>query len=260
MDIRSRTSGAYAQRNIVSSQHVVRECPDIATSSEDYARRFSGPAGEYFLDVQDRAVRQALAHGPARTVLDVGGGHGQIAPGLASTGHEVTIFGSDNLCFDRLRSAEPPPLCALVTGDLLKLPFGNSSFDVVIALRLISHIEAWPTLIAELCRVSRRSVILEYPSLISINAIGPLLFNLKKHIEGNTRSYRSFFLRELRGAFETSGFRVTACYPQFVLPMVLHRAIRGARFLQKLEKMLDTMKLTRLLGSPVILRCDRLQG
>jgi ubiquinone/menaquinone biosynthesis C-methylase UbiE len=144
--------------------------------------------------------------------------------------------------------------------DLLKIPFGDQSFDIVIALRLISHIEAWPMLIAELCRVSRQAVILEYPSLMSINAIGPVLFNLKKRIEGNTRSYRSFFLRELKDEFEANGFQVTACYPQFVVPMVLHRALRGAKLLQGTEKAFQKLRLTRLLGSPVILRCDRQGG
>jgi hypothetical protein len=115
MDVSSIASNPTASGNMAKSPGVVRECPDVVTSSEDYARRFSGRAGEYFLQVQDRAVQQALAHKPGRTVLDVGGGHGQVASGLASAGYEVTVLGSDNVCFDRLRKAEPSSLCAFGT-------------------------------------------------------------------------------------------------------------------------------------------------
>lgn len=237
---------------------MTRECPDIVTSSEDYARRFSGRAGEYFLEVQDRGIQQALSYKRGRTILDVGGGHGQVAGGLASAGYEVTVLGSDNVCFERLRHKDSSAQCRFVTGDLVTLPFADQSFDVVIALRLISHIEAWPMLVRELCRVSSQAVVLEYPSLVSINAIGPLLFGLKKRIEGNTRTYRSFLLSTLKREFEVNSFRVRALYPQFVLPMVLHRATQGASLLQGTEKILKGLGLTRLLGSPVILRCDRI--
>jgi 2-polyprenyl-3-methyl-5-hydroxy-6-metoxy-1,4-benzoquinol methylase len=237
-----------------------RECPDIVTSSEDYARRFSGRAGEYFLDVQDKAVHLALANGSGRTILDVGGGHGQVAGGLAASGREVVVFGSDNACFERLICDNLSRRCRFVTGDLLKQPFADQSFDVVIALRLISHIEAWAALIRELCRLAEQAVILEYPSLISINAVGPLLFNVKKRIEGNTRTYRSFLPARLGTEFKAHHFDVTAIFPQFFLPMVLHRAMHGARLLQSAEKVFKGLGFTQLLGSPVIMRCDRIRS
>jgi ubiquinone/menaquinone biosynthesis C-methylase UbiE len=178
---------------------------------------------------------------------------------LASAGHEVTVFCSDNVCFDRLRRSDSSHQCGFVTGDILEFPFADQSFDVVIALRLISHVEAWPTLIGELCRVAGQAVILEYPSLLSINAVGPLLFGLKKRIEGNTRTYRSFLLSKLKSEFKTHHFEVSTVCPQFVLPMVLHRAMRGATLLQDTEKVFKGLRLTRLFGSPVILRCDRIR-
>ena len=50
--------------------------PDVETASDDYARRFSGPVGEWFLDVQERACLDLLRPWRGGTVLDVGGGHG----------------------------------------------------------------------------------------------------------------------------------------------------------------------------------------
>ena len=54
------------------------ETADVETSSEDYARRFSGRVGEYFLEVQARAALDLLVPWPGARVLDVGGGHGTL--------------------------------------------------------------------------------------------------------------------------------------------------------------------------------------
>ena len=55
------------------------EQPDVETSSDGYAARFAGPAGRYMLGVQEAAVRSMLADlPPGASVLDVGGGHGQL--------------------------------------------------------------------------------------------------------------------------------------------------------------------------------------
>ena len=38
--------------NMIDSKEIISEKADIETSSEDYAKRFSGDVGKYFLDVQ----------------------------------------------------------------------------------------------------------------------------------------------------------------------------------------------------------------
>ncbi len=57
---------------------VIRETPDIETASDSYAQRFAGAAGRYLLAEQDAAIRAVLADWRGGTVLDVGGGHGQL--------------------------------------------------------------------------------------------------------------------------------------------------------------------------------------
>src|SRR5262245_53053861 len=51
-----------------------REEADVATSSADYARRFAGGVGAWFLEVQAKATVELLAPWPGASVLDVGGG------------------------------------------------------------------------------------------------------------------------------------------------------------------------------------------
>ena len=169
----------------------LRETPDIETSSDDYASRFSGEVGEWFLRVQEKATLNMLSEWPNATVLDVGGGHGQLTGPLLSHGYNVTVVGSDETCQNRINEYLKEPSCRFEVGNLLDLPFENESFDVVVSFRLVPHVEQWPRLIAELTRVARKAVIVDYPTLKSINYLTPMFFKLKKRIEGNTRHYRS---------------------------------------------------------------------
>jgi hypothetical protein len=62
------------------------ETADIHTSSDEYALRFSGPAGEWMLAVQERIALRMVRRFPDATILDVGGGHGQLALPLCRDG------------------------------------------------------------------------------------------------------------------------------------------------------------------------------
>lgn len=228
------------------------QAPDVETSTEGYARRFSGPTGRYLLDVQAQAVTAALRDLPPGRALDVGGGHGQLVGVLASLGWDVTVAGSDRTCGERLPRDVP-----FVVGDLLRLPFPSRSFDLVISVRLLSHVREWPLLLRELCRLARRSVAFDYPSLCSINVLTPVLFHIKKRIEGNTRTYMNFSRAELASCLRENGFEVARTVGQFVLPMGVHRALRGAKALRLIESGARAVRLTDLVGSPVLLRADR---
>ena len=238
----------------------MRETPDIETSSDSYAQRFSGAAGEYLLSMQQQKVGDALSARFGNTVLDVGGGHGQLAPDLVESGHDVTVLGSSNDCYKRVRQGKGGEDVKLVTGDLLNLPFPDNSFDLVISVRLISHIEHWPRLVREFCRVARTAIVIDYPSTSGINALTPLLFKVKRGIEQNTRTYKSFSRKELSEEFRRNDFCVSGLYPQFLLPMVIHRVMKGALWLRAVEKFCATFGLTRIFGSPVILRADRCES
>lgn len=234
------------------------ETPDVETSSEDYARRFSGQAGRYFLEVQDRAVSAALSGRGGSSVLEVGGGHGQLVPLFLSLGCSLTIYGSDETTHERVRAAFPDASIQFACGSVLDLPYDDRCFDLVVAIRLISHIQAWERLIDELCRVARASVLIDYPSWRSLNVLTPLLFKLKRRVEGNTRTYTSFLDGQIAAAFERRGFRIMSVHKQFFLPMLVHRALKGANWLQNAERAFHRMRLTTMFGSPVVVRADRM--
>jgi 2-polyprenyl-3-methyl-5-hydroxy-6-metoxy-1,4-benzoquinol methylase len=236
------------------------EQPDIETSSADYARRFAGPAGKYLLSVQARTVATAIAYLAPGEVLDVGGAHGQLVEPLRAMGWRVTVHGTDRLCETNLRALHHRNDCAFLAGPLNALPVADRSFDLVIAVRLLPHVVAWQQLLGEMCRVARHAVVVDFPSKTGLNALTPLMFGLKKSIEGNTRQYASFSRMEIQRELLRHGFRYERQVKQFFLPMVMHRMAGGRLPLRAAESIFRFSGMTALAGSPVILRADRCTG
>ena len=233
----------------------VRETPDIETASDAYARRFAGAAGRYLLGEQEAAVRALLAGWRGGSVLDVGGGHAQLTALLRSLAGSVLVFGSDTSSLGRVRRDFPD--CATASGDLLELPFEPCSFDIVVAVRLLPHVRNWPRLLSELCRVARFTIVVDYPRTTGFNGLTPLLFSLKKRLEGNTRHYRNFRDAEVDEVLHVCGFEPRERRAQFLLPMVAHRRANGLAALRGLEHVAKWLGLTQAFGSPVVVRADR---
>lgn len=195
---------------------------------------------------------------PRSTVLDVGGGHAQLAIPLAAAGYDLTVLGSSLSCGERLSrlAASGAVKSTFVTGDLLNLPFPDGSYDAVISLRLLSHVHRWHQLVRELTRVARHAILIDYPSLTSVNLAVPLLFKLKKKVERNTRSFLCFTRKEVSDAFRQNGYFISDARPEFFLPMALHRAFNNLPFTERSERFFEILRLTRFLGSPILIRAE----
>ncbi len=238
-----------------------REDADVETSSEDYARRFSGSVGRWFLDLQAQITLDLLRDLPAgASVLDVGGGHAQLTGPLLGAGFNVLVAGSDPSCAARLAPWREHRRLRFEVVDLGALPYSAQAFDAVLCFRLLPHSVAWASLVGELCRVARRAVVVDYPSSRSVNIIADRLFRLKRGIERDTRPYAVFQPAAVRAAFAERGFEVRHERPQFLLPMVLHRWLGRAELARVLELPGRLTGLRRILGSPVIVRADRLRA
>ena len=234
------------------------EDADVETSSAAYALRFSGAVGGWFLDVQSEATVALLRPFPGARVVDVGGGHGQLAGPLARAGYDVTVIGSSEACGARVQSLVDGGQVRFQAADLLRLPFEARAFEVALAFRLLSHVARWRELVAELCRVAARAVIVDYPSRHSVNAVAAPLFGMKKRVEGDTRPFAVLDDGDVTAAFAAQHFRVADRRPQFAAPMALHRALRIAAVSRGLERAARAAGITSRLGSPVIVRADRL--
>ncbi len=241
----------HAVADIGSSQ------ADLDASTDRYAKRFGGSGGVWLLSRQTAALRSLIGEDRGARVLDVGGGHGQIAAPLLEDGHSVTVHASSEAALGQVRRLDHPNL-ALSTGGLMPLPFADGSFDVVTSFRIMAHIGDWRGYLAELARVARQAVIVDFPIPSGANALAPLLFGLKKKIEGDTRRFDTIRRADARDVLEQAGFTPTGEIGQFVVPIVVHRKLAMPRLSAALERACGGIGLASMLGTPVVLRADRM--
>jgi len=233
------------------------ETYDIFTSSDDYATRFASKTGEWFLRVQENITLRMISPYPKSKILDVGGGHGQLMECLLREGHSVTVFSSAPECKKRIAEYIDDGRAEFSVGNILDMPYPDRSFDVVICYRMTAHVNRWEEYLTELARVARYAVMLDYPEVRSVNIISPQLFGVKKHLEPNTRPFRCFRDTQLLDVFRRCGFKRAEKYPQYFIPMMVHRVLKNPTLSSASEAFFRAVGLTKLLGSPVILKVER---
>ncbi len=233
------------------------DTPDIETSTDAYAGRFAGPTGTWLLDEQWDAVWDMLKDCPGNRILEVGGGHAQLTGALLEHGYDVTAIGSVVSCANRIKPFLQNDRCRFNVGSLTNLPYADDAFDIVIAIRLMAHMDHWQDMLREAARVARHAVILDYPSVYSVNRLEHMLFKFKKMIEGNTRPYRCFTTNDIDRTCRPYNLAYADRRRQFFLPMVLHRMIKMPGLSAFMENCCRGVGLTYLLGSPIVLKLAR---
>lgn len=235
--------------------------PDLESASEDYASRFYGATGDWFIERQLqgtlRLLKENIQHDNPCTILDVGGGHGQNLSILDELDCELTILGSPQSPTGQIKRAIESGICDYITSPLHELPFEDNHFDVVICFRILAHIEDWEVFCQELIRVSRDLIIVDFASSRSVNRIGDLLFSLKKGIESNTRHYRVHQPAEIKHVFKTYAANYAGHYAQYLFPMAIHRAMKKPSISKALEWIPEKLGLSKFFGSPVLYCCKK---
>ena len=242
--------------------HDYLNCPDVVTASEPYARRFHGPVGEYLLEVQRNLVMELASPNTQGSwrVLEVGGGHAQLTETLLRAGAQVWVQGSSNVCAARLESLQKsyPERLHFVKASILSLPFEDREFDTVIAVRLISHAPRYPLVVKEMTRVAKRQVIIDFAPRSSFNLLYPLLYALKRKLEGEmTRPFIRFHPKTFESEFMRAGFAIKSLRRQFFMPMVFHRTLKKVGISKQVEAIFEKLGLTNIFGSPAILLAER---
>ena len=236
-----------------------QETADIETASDDYARRFNGQVGQFFLETQNRICMDLLADKrTGASILDVGGGHGQLTKMLLAKGFSVTVTGSDDSCRKRLDANFNQEDFVYQTCDSLHLPFDDNSFDVVISFRLLPHATQWQGILSEMCRVAKTCILFDYPDVRSFNFLYRFLFRIKKNMEGDTRTYTLFSHKQMRDELAKNNYDPAQFRAEFFLPMVFHRTMTNRKFSVFMENIFRYSGITHLFGSPIIVRSNRI--
>ena len=235
---------------------------DPAVADGFDALRFGGPIGQLLLDAQERLLVDALAPLDGRRVLDVGTGTGRAALGLARAGAVVTGLDAslEMLRVARGRAAAAGAAIEFGLADAHALPVADDSVDAAVCLRVIMHAVDWRRCVAELCRVARRRVVVDFPSRGSLAALESAARRVANALGGSTEAYRVLAARDVAAAFGVHGFRVVLVRRQFVLPIALHKTIGRRGFTKAVERALAAVGLLRLLGSPVTMVAERVGG
>lgn len=234
--------------------------PDIFTASDDYARRFSGSLGEFFLRTQSQHFFSLLIKDKfPLDVLEIGGGHGQLTEQLLRLGHRVSVHGSDPTCFSRIKTLlrTYKDSLSFIEVPIENLELLNNSYDVVTALRLFAHTSNWRSLLIKMAAATKYQVIFDIAPSESLNLFTPLFFHLKKAIEKNTRKYYRHSRSEVFAFLSALNFSNIAIENEFFFPMALHRAVNNASISAFTEKVARGLCLTKHFGSPCLVSAWR---
>jgi ubiquinone/menaquinone biosynthesis C-methylase UbiE len=233
--------------------------PDMARTFDD--RRFGGPIGDLVARAQARVLANMVGRIQDRRILDVGTGTGRVALLLAHGAAKVTAVDASEAMLEiaRRRAADALVKVRFKLGDAHNLEFPDRDFDAVVAFRLLMHAPNWTRCVAEMCRVSDRLVIIDYPSATSVALIESSARRVAQAVGMRTEAYRVFTRGAIDAAFTQNGFRIRSIHRQFVLPIAFHKVIGSRKFTLWSERVLDRIGLLKPFGSPVTLvaeRCD----
>jgi 2-polyprenyl-3-methyl-5-hydroxy-6-metoxy-1,4-benzoquinol methylase len=232
---------------------------DARMASSFDAKRFGGPIGKLLLEDQERVLVQFLGDVTGHRVLDMATGTGRAARALASRGALVTGVDASRemLSVASTRAAEAHLAIEFIEGDAHALTFSDRAFDETVCLRMLMHVPDWRQALSELCRVTRRRLVFDYPALGSAAALQAAWRNTAASMGQKTEAYRVFRAYDVARELHRHGFCITATHKQFVLPIAVHKAVGSPAFTRAVEGMLARTGMLRLAGSPVTVAAER---
>jgi 2-polyprenyl-3-methyl-5-hydroxy-6-metoxy-1,4-benzoquinol methylase len=257
---KAASAKASASAEATAGKHYSYELyadPRMAESFE--GMRFSGPIGRLIAESQEQVIASFLEPVAGQRVLDVGTGTGRGAIALAARGARVTGVdaSAEMLAVARRRAQESGVEVDFVQGDAHGLAYDDRSFDVVLCLRVLMHTPDWRRSLGELCRVSRRYVVFDYPALLSAAALQSAARHVANAAGARTEAYRVFTDRSIRATLRANGFDVARRDRQFVLPIAVHKKVGSAGATRRVEGAFRQVGLNWLLGSPVTVLAER---
>jgi ubiquinone/menaquinone biosynthesis C-methylase UbiE len=155
------------------------------------------------------------------------------------------------------RAADAGAVIRFVAGDAHALDFPDRSFDTAVSLRVLMHTPEWRRCLAELCRVARRQVVVDYPSARSVAIIESVMRRIGRAVGIDTEAYRVLTGRVVAAELRQGGFQIRSVHRQFVLPIAFHKAVGSVRFTRAIERLFERAGVLRLFGSPVTVVAER---
>jgi ubiquinone/menaquinone biosynthesis C-methylase UbiE len=197
-------------------------------------KRFFSYGGQ-FIDTNEREIiTSLLKESESKKILDLGAGTGRISILLAKQGFDVTSFDQSEEMLKTIKekSKEKNLNISLMKGDVSNLPFGDSTFDACVSLRVLWHFKNPENIIKEVYRVLKKD--------------GVFIFDLlnKKSLRyvytpvANRYVYTKLMNKEgMDEVINSNNFEIKEEKQYFIFPYLIYRC--SPKFLVKFFKNLE---------------------
>ncbi len=220
--------------------------------------RFGGAFGQYLHDREIECLLADLADCEGG-VLDLGCGTGKLSLPLLQQGRPVvSVDASAEMLGIACRKADEGGLAmAPAVCDSHDLSFADGAFEGVVCSRVLMHLSDWRKSVAELCRVSRRVVVIDFPPRWSFASVNGVLKRFRNVFEPRTRGYNSFSAHEVIAELRRNGFEPMVVRRDYFLPVAFHRKLGKPQLSLAMERLFRMLGLVAAFGAPVTVKAVR---
>ncbi|MBP1928314.1 2-polyprenyl-3-methyl-5-hydroxy-6-metoxy-1,4-benzoquinol methylase [Methanolinea mesophila] len=177
-------------------------------TSGKYFKRSTGWITRIFI----RNVVRELEELNPDTVLDVGCGTGYVTD-IIGGALNVSVIGCD-LERERLLIAKTRFNQQVIMADITRLPFRDGSFDAIVAMEILEHLQHPDAALTEMKRVARKNIVITVPNdpyfMLANMMRGKNVKNFGNPPDHILHFNKSSFARYLSGSFRNVAVRTNA--------------------------------------------------
>lgn len=220
--------------------------------------KYGGKFGEY-LKAQETNLFESMIDTDCESILDIGSGTGKLSIHMNNNSRSIVSLDSsyEMLEFAKKNAISSGVAYFPVVCDANYICFYDRVFDCVVASRLLMHLSEWEAGLAEICRVSGKTIIFDFPSSLSLSLFDSIFKRAKKLFISDTICYKTYSISKVLNELRNNNFSLVEIKKQHFLPLLTHRILNNPEFSQKIEHFFKRTGLTNIFGSTVIIKAGR---
>jgi len=226
-------------------------------------KKYGGNFGEYLKNKEINTF-MSMIDSDCERILDIGSGTGKLSIFMNRGSYQIVSLDNSYEMVEVAKSnaIKSGVVYLPVVCDANFICFNDREFDCVVASRVFMHISHWGKALSEICRVSKKIIVFDFPTTISSSGLDSVFKRAKKILNKDTIPYKTFFLNRVIKELKNNDFRTVEFKRGFFLPLIIHRILDNPEFSEKIEKFFKKIGLTDILGSPAIIKAvrDDLEG